>query len=55
MLIDTGAERTIVAAKLVKPNDYLNKEIALTRYDGRVTCRPLAKLWLEFGEYVSLC
>ena len=41
MLVDTGAEKTMVSAELVQPERYLGKTIHA----------PIAKVWIKVGEY----
>ena len=51
MLIDTGAEKTVVSAELVQPEQYLGETIPLTGFDGRKVHAPIAKVWIKVGEY----
>ena len=51
MLVDTGAEKTVVSAELVQPEQYLGKTIPLTGFDGRKMHAPIAKVWIKVGEY----
>ena len=51
MLVDTGAEKTMVSAELVQPEQYLGKTIPLTGFDGRKMHAPIAKVWIKMWEY----
>ena len=51
MLVDTGAEKTVVSAELVQPEQYLGKTIPLTGFDGRKMHAPIAKVWIKEGKY----
>ena len=51
MTIDTGAQKTVVKADLVKPEEYTGKSIRLLGFDGGAVTVPLAKVWLHIGEY----
>ena len=51
MLVDTGAEKTMVSAELVQPEQYLGKTIPLRGFDGRKMHAPIAKVWIKVGEY----
>ena len=51
MLVDTGAEKTMVSAELVQPERYLGKTIPLTGFNGRKMHAPIAKVWIKVGEY----
>ena len=52
MTIDTGAQKTVVKADLVKPEEYIGDSIRLLGFDGGAVTVPLAKVWLHIGEYV---
>ena len=51
MLVDTGAEKTMVSAELVQPEQYLGKTIPLIGFDGWKMQAPIAKVWIKMGEY----
>ena len=51
MTIDTGAQKTVVKADLVKPEEYTGKSIRLLGFDGEAVTVPLAQVWLHIGEY----
>ena len=51
MLVDTGAEKTVVSAELVQPEQYLGKTIPLIGFDGGKMHAPIAKVWIKVGEY----
>ena len=50
MLVDTGAENTVVSAELVQPEQYLGKNIPLISFDGRTIHAPIAKAWIKVRE-----
>ncbi len=50
MLVDTGAEKTVVSAELVQPEQYLGKTIPLIGFDGRKMHAPTSvKVWIKVG------
>ena len=51
MLVDTGAEKTVVSAKLVQPEQHLGKTIPSIGFDGGKMHAPIAKVWIKVGEY----
>ena len=51
MLVDTGAEKTVVSAELVQPEQSLGKTIPLICFDGGKMHAPIAKVWIKVGEY----
>lgn len=52
MTIDTGAQKTVVKADMVKPEEYTGNSIRLVGFDGGAVTVPLAKVWLHIGDYV---
>ena len=51
MTIDTGAQKTVVKADLVQPEEYTGESMKLLGFDGGAVTVPLAKVWLHIGEY----
>ena len=47
----TGAEKTLVSAELVQPEQYLGKTIPLIGFDGGKMHAPIAKVWIKVGQY----
>ena len=52
MTIDTGAQKTVVNADLVKSEEYTGNSIRLLGFNGGAVTAPLAKVWLHIGDYV---
>lgn len=52
MTIDTGAQKSVVNADLVKSEEYTGNTIRLMGFNGEAVTVPLAKIWLHIGEYV---
>ena len=50
MGVDTGAGQAIVDAKLVKPSEHLGAHMTLTMVDGSTILKPLAQVWITFGN-----
>ncbi len=51
MLVDTSAEKTVVSAELVQPEQHLRKTIPLTGFDGRKMHATIAKVWIKVWGY----
>ena len=51
MLVDTGAEKIMVSAELVQPEQYLGKTIPLIGFDGGKMHAPIAKVRIKVAEY----
>ena len=51
MVIDSGAQATVVDSDLVKPDEYTGKVITLLGFDGRAVTAPVAKVWFHIGDY----
>ena len=52
MTIDTGAQKTVVNADLVKSEEYTGGSIRLLGFNGGAVIVPLAEVWLHIGDYV---
>ena len=46
MLLDSGANKTVVTDKLVKPDQYLPDKVQMTGVNGVIVARSKAKIWL---------
>ena len=51
MLLDSGANVTVVAARLVEPEQYLPETIQMTGVYGIQVSHPKAKIWLHVGSF----
>ena len=52
MTIDTGAQKTVLHADMVKPEEYTGDSIRLLEFYGGAVTVPLAKVWFHIGDYV---
>ena len=51
MLLDSGANVTVVAARLVEVEQYLPETIQMTGVNGIQVSHPKAKIWLHVGSF----
>jgi len=51
MIIDTGAQQSVVRADLVKEHEYLGRSVQLVGFNGASVVVPLAKVWINVGKY----
>ena len=51
MKIDCGAQITMVDSSLVNPLQYVGEHVLIKGYRKTPEKVPLAKVWLEIGEY----
>ena len=51
MLLDSGANVMVVAARLVEPEQYLPETIQMTGVNGIQVSPPKAKIWLHVGSF----
>ena len=51
MLLDSGADRSVVRPSVVKPNEWLGRTITVKGVHGDRVESPLARAWLHTGSY----
>ena len=51
MLLDTGADRSIVHSKFVAKHEYLEKTAKVRRFRGEAKSTPMAHVWIHVGEF----
>ena len=51
MLLDSGADGSVVHPSVVKPNQWLGKKFKVKGVHGNVVESPLARVWLHTGDY----
>ena len=51
MLLDTGANVTVVSDRLVKNDQYLDQDIQMTGVNGITMFHPKARVWIHVGSF----